>query len=485
MRTYIYIILIIGGVFVTSCNDDLTELNDNEKAPKLSNQETLFSNAQLDLANTMTSANVNLNVFRLIVQYWSQTQYPDESRYEIHERSVNDNFWHALYRDVLADLNRAQELTEADEVISAEEKANQLALIDIMQVYAWSVLLTTFGDIPYEEALNIENIRPEYDDAEQIFDDLINRLNSDITTLNANSGTPVFQGADILYGGSIDQWLKFANSLKLRMGMLVADSDPAQAATIVESAAPNVFTSNADNAIFTYSTVPPNTNPIWEDLVQSGRRDFVASTTLLLALDTIGEPSDPRLPIYLQSLPDGTYVGGPPGARNTPASNYSLPGSRLLVADFEAILLDYAEVEFLLAEAAARPGMTVAGTVEEHYNAGIRASMEYWGIDEVEITGYLNDEDVDYDSAPGTWREKVGLQKWLALYNRGFTAWTEWRRLDYPGLEPAEQAYSEIPLRYFYPVSEQNLNQANYNEAADRLGGDGDTVETPLFWDVD
>ena len=72
------------------------------------------------------------------------------------------------------------------------------------------------------------------------------------------------------------------------------------------------------------------------------------------------------------------------------------------------------------------------------------------------------------------------IQKWIALYNRGWDAWIEWRRLDYPQLIPGALALSEIPLRYPYPVNEQNVNGANYEQAAAAIGGD--LVETKLWW---
>jgi Susd and RagB outer membrane lipoprotein len=67
------------------------------------------------------------------------------------------------------------------------------------------------------------------------------------------------------------------------------------------------------------------------------------------------------------------------------------------------------------------------------------------------------------------------------LYNRGLEAWTEWRRLDYPVLVAPVDALSEIPVRYTYPVQEQNLNVTNYTEAASAIGGD--EVTTKIFWD--
>jgi hypothetical protein len=84
-------------------------------------------------------------------------------------------------------------------------------------------------------------------------------------------------------------------------------------------------------------------------------------------------------------------------------------------------------------------------------------------------------------AAAGTYRQKIGVQKWIALYNRGWDAWIEWRRLDYPQLAPAVDAQSVIPLRYPYPVNEQNVNRLNYEAAALAIGGDD--VGTKLWWD--
>ncbi|AHM63594.1 hypothetical protein D770_26755 [Flammeovirgaceae bacterium 311] len=487
--------LLVTGVFFTSC--ELDGLNENNKRPAQADPATLFSNAQLSLANAMASPSVNLNIFRLIMQYWNEVQYMNESRYDLSDRSINDAFWHTLNRDVLADLNEAKRIISENDALDVAEKNNQLAMIDVLEVYTWSVLITTFGDLPYKEAMDIDNIQPTYDDAAEIHSLLLQRLDADIATFNENHGVATFEVADILYGGSISNWLKFSNSLKLRLGMILADVNSSKAREVVEAAAPHAFTSNADNATFTYSTVPPNTNPLWTNLIQSGRRDFIAATTMIAALDTIGDPTnelnnewyDPRLPVYFDTTlaADGLgYVGGEPGVRSTPFTNYSLPGSVLTLQNLEAVLLDYTEVKFFMAEAAAR-GWSVGGTAEENYTSAIISSMQYWNVEESAIENYLLDADVQYGG--NGWdeeaKQKIGIQSWLALYNRGYTSWLQWRRLDYPKLEPASGAISGIPVRYFYPVSEQNLNKANYEAAVARtsLGGD-DAVETRLYFDV-
>ena len=119
-------------------------------------------------------------------------------------------------------------------------------------------------------------------------------------------------------------------------------------------------------------------------------------------------------------------------------------------------------------------------TAQSHYNRAIEAAFENWGVHGTNV--YLANPAVNYLTAKGTYKEKIGTQKWLALYNRGFEAWTEWRRLDFPRLNvPAGKVYGDIPVRFTFPIEEQNLNTNSYNEAATAVGGD--KVSTKLFWD--
>ena len=123
----------------------------------------------------------------------------------------------------------------------------------------------------------------------------------------------------------------------------------------------------------------------------------------------------------------------------------------------------------MLAEAAER-GLAVAGTAQSHYDAGVGARLEYWTTlngtpaTPVDITAYLAQPTVDYTNAGSgdTYKEKIGKQKWIALFNQGTQGWTEWRRLDFGILQlPADgvlDTYDGIPLRIKYPVDEQTLN---------------------------
>jgi hypothetical protein len=471
--------LITMGMFLaTSCTDNLTSLNDDPKRSTEAPAPTLFANAQRNLVDIMTSSNVNLNIFRLLSQQWTETTYTDESRYDLGTRNIPQNFWNILYRDVIRDLREAKVVIEAADPTFSDPivNQNQWQIAEILEVYAWSVLMTTYGDIPYSDALDIENVFPVYQDDQEIHADLIARLDAAMAGLALDSES--YGSADLIYEGDITQWIKFANSLKLRLGMLIADVDPATAATIVEQAvAGGIFESNADNGDLPYLASAPNTNPIWVDLVQSGRRDFVAANTIV---DVMNDLDDPRVPLYFTTDRNGGFTGGIYGSSNSYGA-FSKPSAQVTDPEAPGVLLDYAEVEFLLAEAVAR-SMNVGGTVEEHYDAAITASITDWGGTEAEAIAYLSQPEVNYASAAGDFRQKIGTQKWIALYNRGHEAWTEYRRLDSPQLNPVASPIGDFPLRYSYPVNEQNLNTSNYEAASADIGGD--LVTTKLFWDV-
>src|SRR5690606_9489447 len=276
-------IVLLPLLFMAACKKDLTSINVDPKSPLTYPSAAFFTGAQKNMMDLLQSTNVNVNIFRLIVQHWTPTTYTDEARFDLGTRQVPRQMWNAIYRDVIRDLREAKVLM-ADELLSpvpAEDaviRQNQTAILEIMEVYAWFYLVTTFGDIPYSEAMDVENTQPVYDDQQTIYMDLLSRLDAAINNLDVSGDS--FGASDLIYNGDVEAWMKFANSLKLKMGMTIADVG-SQAQSIVESAvAAGVFTSNADNAELQYLGAPPNTNPLWVDLVQSGRKDFVAARTV-------------------------------------------------------------------------------------------------------------------------------------------------------------------------------------------------------------
>jgi hypothetical protein len=336
----------------------------------------------------------------------------------------------------------------------------------------------TFGDVPYTQALNISSALPVYDSQATIYADLITRLDAVIGQLKPGAGLGDY---DLINGGDMALWLKFANSLKLRMALTIADTDDAKARTMAASTVGKVLASNSDIIDLAFDATFPNTNPLYEDLVRSGRNDFVGTS---LFVDQLRTKEDPRLDDYFNPAdspaagsPD--FVGGEYGASNA-YEEYSPAGDKLRQQTLPGVVMSYAQVEFMLAEAVARG--YIAGTVTEHYNAAITASILEWGGTQAEATAYLAQPSVAYATAPGAdYREKIGNQKWIALYNQPTEAYKEWRRLDTPRLTKPATANSEIPLRLPYPVAEQNVNTANYNAASAAIGGD--VVTTKLFWD--
>lgn len=478
-------LILIASSFIISC-DNLDGLNTNVKDPSDVPGEALFTSAQKALVDQMVNTNVNNNIFRLINQDWTEVTYTDESNYDLITRTIPEQHWQFLYKDVLKDLDQASKNIENAPVLPTDNpivKQNKLAIIEVLNVYTYSVLVETFGDIPYSEALNIDIKKPKYDDGLTIYKDLISRLNVAISDLDDSAES--FGESDRIYFGDVSKWSKFANTLKLKMGLVISDipSEITLATATVSSAAPLVFASNADNAKLKYLTATPNTNPLYVDLVASGRSDFVPTNTLI---DYMNSKNDPRRSRYFDdnmddpSTPEIEYIGGENGVENS-FPNLTHITSTIQAPDYPGAILDYSEAEFLLAEAAERSMYGTPADAEGHYNAGVTASILDWGGTVAEASAYLSLTDIAYPTAAGTWRQKIGTQSWIALYNIGFEGWTSWRRMDFPMLTAPPDAVSGIPVRFTYPIIEQTLNATSYQNASTAIGGDA--VETKLFWD--
>jgi len=474
MKKYFLTIIALATLWSCQTDERYENLNRDPKNPTDVKADFLFTSATVSLSDQMATPNVNDNIFRFIAQYFTTTTYLDEPNYDLNGRTISDRHWSELYRDVIFDLQDAPRFVESDPDIDADEKSARLGQIEVMEVYAWSIMVDTFGDVPYTEAINANEFPlPVYDDAATIYANLIKRLKDNGPKLAAGQG---FTTADVIYNGDMGAWKKFANSLLLRLAMRLSDvNEELSRSTAVAAIAGGVFTSNADNAQIAYQTSPPNTNPMWEDLVQSGRADYLPANTIVKVMNDL---NDPRRPHYFFNETVDNYVGGVYGGSNNYGS-YTHVGEALLDPTLPGILLDYAEVEFNLARAA-QPDLAYAGAVdaETHYNAAITASIEYWGGTETQVDDYLDQASVAYDGS----NEQFATQFWLAMYNNPFEGWSVWRKYDAPALNLPEDTGNPVPLRYTYPVNEQNLNRANYEAASTAIGGDKQT--TPLFWDL-
>jgi len=498
MRKLLIILLIC--ISVASCEKQ-ESLNANLKDFTLVPGEGVYNGATRALINQLYTFNVNNNNTLLFVQHFAETTYPDESRYDMVTRPIPANHMNAVYRTVLMNYKEAARLlTEASMVgVDPKLRQNQLAIIEVMSVYAWSNIVETFGDMPYTEALDYTIPNPKYDDGLTIYKDLISRLNAAIAKLDPTAGG-LGSLYDNVYGGAAAgtvKWIRFANTLKLRMGLMLSDvaAEAALAKTTIETAAPLAFNvpitspTTGDKFAMTYLSASPNTNPIYTELILSGRSDFVATSVIVNKANSLNDPRRAGFlwtKVQLKDIAGNDsvllYKGGAQGMPNSYNAS-SHVSTTLLTATREIVLMDYTEAEFLLAEAAER-GYTVTGTAASHYNNAVTSSVLYWGGSAADATAYLAQPAVAYATATGTWREKIGTQAWLGYYFRGFTAWTSWRRLDYPRLIASPKHVADVngvPVRYSYPISEQTLNATNYTAASAAIGGD--KAETRLFWD--
>jgi hypothetical protein len=474
----VFIVVLGGGYSVASCSGDLVDLNNDPKTYTEAKPGALFLSGQKGLADTYSSAGVSVAPFRVLSQVWTQTDYSGEARYNLLSVNSSAGWWKQLYTTSLINFKHAKAQyikdTEDTDVLK-----NALAIIDILEVYNYYLLVNTYGDIPYTEALQDNTPFPKYDDAKTIVLDLINRLDAAISNLDINHAS--VGNADQIYAGDVAKWRKFAATLKLKAALLIYSVEPQLAKTKAEQAiAAGILESNSDNALFKYDgAVTGNSNNVWYTLVFSTRRDYSPTQFFI---DRLEQANDPRLGLlFAKDISDG-YSGGKAGEGNDYTALSPLSAT-WLTQTRPVNLLDYAEAEFLLAEALER-GITVSGTAKEHYENAIKASIVYWGGDATTADNYVSTEPaIQYASA--NWKEKIGYQRWIAFADRAWDAWTEIRRLGHPdidALSPPTGAESNLPQRLIYPTAEENSNSANWTNAAAKITGGHDVVSATLFW---
>jgi hypothetical protein len=494
-------ILIITFVFLAfSACSKLEDLNQNIKDFAQVSGESLYNGATRQFMIQLSTESNNQNLTLMWMQHFANTTYPDESRYDMTTRGVPVLASNTMYRLVLMNYKDAARVLKTQPLagISQAQRDNQMAIVEIMTVFAWSYIIETFGDMPYSQALDANFPTPVYDDGLTVYKDLINRLNTAMETLTVSvGGMP--EGYDNIFSSTAAgtvMWYKFANTLKLRMGLIVYDADAGYSKTVVETAAPKVF-SEGDVMTMNWLAAAPNENQQFIDFVQSGRDDYILTSNLIDAMQpTTPAPAhsilsvtvtDPRLKFYAIPVVGSNppvYLGGVQGEANGfPSFSHVNPIN--LTATRPWIISDYTEAEFLLAEAVER-GFSVGGTAETHYNNAVKSSIVYWGGTTAQADAYLAQPSVAYATAFSDWKQKIGTQAWLAYWLRGDVLWNSYRRLDYPKLfAPVnyKQGINRVPVRMFYPVSEQTLNAANYEAASAKIGGDSPL--TRLFFDAE
>jgi hypothetical protein len=411
------------------------------------------------------------------VQYYAEIQYRDEDKYIV--RPGTDGEW-GFYAGPLEDAQRMIDKGVGGGIPNWE------AVGRIMKSYVFSVMTDAMGDIPYSEAFQERALlTPKYDTQQAIYTALFADLAKASQQIDpAGIG---FSSGDIMYGGDMTTWQKFANSLRLRLAMHLTNVAPATAQSeALAAVTAGVFASNDDNAQLMYLASAPNQNPIYTNVHVDKRDDYGMSKTLV---DSLLSWNDPRLPVFAQLNKDTivanrTYQGLPNGLNDGagPALFYisrfgafwrETPAAPLA-------LLTYSEVLFLEAEAAERGW--ISGNAAQLYADAIRASMEQYGIATTAIDAYLAQPRVVY--TPGAaGLTQIAYQKWVSLFMQGMEGWTEVRRTGVPALVPGPNAVlTKIPERLPYSDNEAVLNKANLDAAVAAQHFTSSTDLTTPLW---
>ncbi len=463
-------------LMVSACQDDLRDFNRNPNEAQTAQPDYLLSSAIKSSVDSYWGNNYNNNLSSalLFAQHFAKIQYTDQDRY-IYANDAFSEMWTTLYSKSLTDLNKIIELGEQT------GHANYQGVALVLRSWAFSLLTDAYGDVPYSQATAIgQYLTPQYDAQPDVYKGVLNDLEQAAELIDP-AGKAI--GGDLIYNGNLTNWEKFANALRYRIALRIADREPELARQVIgELQGGALMGNNSEIAQLKY-LASPNQNPIARFF--ETRDDYRISRSMV---ETLKGLNDPRLPVFANktetATPEG-YVGVPNGLTTSDASKLGFSrtskiGTYFTRPESPAVIISYAEVLFNRAEAAAR-GFT-GENAAELYGQAIAASMEQFGVTGESINAYLAQPAVQFD--PSNFRKSIGEQKWIALFGQGMEAFTEWRRLDYPQLPPAVAGVlnGKLPVRYIYPGSEQSLNRSSYQEAVSRQGED--LLTTKLWFDV-
>lgn len=472
-----YIPLLLSGLLLitaASCKKDLTDTNVDPNASKNAQPEFLLTAAIKNTADTYWGTTNNMNSSLLFVQHWAKIQYTDPDRY-IFSNTAFQELWTTGYRQGIVNLNQLIKLADA------QGNTNYKGVGLVLRSWIFALETDAYGDVPYSQAGDItEFLTPKYDAQRDVYLGILSDLKAAQASLDP-AGKAIL--GDVIYANSIANWKKFANSLRLRIALRIADREPALAKQVIadiQTEGGTYISSNAENAQLNYKA-SPNQNPI-SNLFDT-RDDYRVSKTIV---DQLTALNDPRLPVYAsKAVKTQLYTGVPNGLLTGDAAALGLtstskPGAYFIAPTAPAVIISYAEILFDRAEAAAR-GFT-GENAAALYNQAVEASLLQYGISTTDIATYKARADVQYDAS--NYKKSIGNQKWIALFGQGLEAFAEWRRLDYPVLTPpvAGALNGKIPVRFIYPGNEQSLNPDGYKAAVAHQGTDA--LTTKLWFDV-
>lgn len=404
-----------------------------------------------------------------MAQYLAETQYVGQSLYP--QESTSFYSW---YQGPLINLETV--ITSDDLDANDGPIANQVAVAKILKAYFFWNITDRWGDVPYSEALQgSDDFTPAYDTQEFIYNDLFEEL-KEATNLMVEGNIE----GDIVYGGDMEKWKKFANTVRLLMALRLSEVDSGKAREEFSQALEaGVFTSNDDNLVFEHLADANNEN-YWYGQVVGRNREWWAITENLV--EEMKPVDDPRLPVYAnEARATGEFTGmrfGTEEISGTETEDFSLLGSDIHAQDAPVYLVTYAQVLFAIAEAAERDW--ISEDPEEYYKRAIENSILQWTGSDQGVEEFLTNPEISFD--PSRAMEQIATQRWVHLYMFGYEAWSEWRRTGYPD-DLVSPSGAEIPTRLSYPDNEAFNNRENYNEAVQRQFGGDDSIYGTVWWD--
>lgn len=502
------IIIVIAGSVLSGCKKTWLNINTNPNQLPTSTPDFVFT-----AAVNRTAAILDPNE---LGSYWSG-QWTQSSTYIISNtifayqfNNTNFNYWDTWY-DVLNDFQFV--------INNADEKGQSFMKgpARVFKAFIMQQVVDVYGNAPYSDALKgTASLAPKFDDQKAIYEDLIKVLDTAISDLKANTFTAAGNAADIVFKGNATNWIRFANSLKLRILIRqskVAGKDSYITTEINKAAATTEgflqvgqdVTSNPG-----YLATDGKTNPFYDRwgyaangtiraLARYPRPTVFLFDVMKATNDTFrlkrlfyaagGEnQSNPGVSTKAEIL--SNYVPVPFGiASGYLSQNTSYVGpSQIVKGQFakSMVHMTAAESFFLLAEAKQRYGAAVnlPMTAQQYYEQGVKESFRLTGTDASAATTLLTSgkDLADWTASPDKLKA-IWMQKWIALVNyNGLEAWSEFRRTNFPVTPPSASASAgqKLPTRLFYPQSESTSNGENV-----AAQGTIDVFNTKIFWDVD
>jgi len=500
--------MLLALIFTGACTDDFGRINTDPTRTTEIPPEMLFTRALVFGALRYDVYQRGKDLYgNRYSQYLANIQPGwGTDRYETRQDWLTA-FWRASYSDFGINIQRAIELTAEN-----PDMANLNAQARIWRVFTMHRVTDFWGDVPYMNAQQ-GNLRPAYDSQEDIYRHMLDELKAAVDQLD--EGNPVRTGpADVLFNDDLNQWRRFANSLRLRLAMRVSYADPQLAQNHVSEVLNEglIMTNNNHSAMLQMDPGGGTGDLVHENPMYWIFRfdEYRISETLM---DMLLEKEDPRLPVFARRSGRGTWAGLPNGLSDSQLGdraysprNFSIHGRYFVDQETPIPFIIYPEVKFLEAEAALRGWGP--GSAQDHYEDGIRASMAFLNhghrevlgetedvISQDDINDYLNHPDVAFKSGGGFEEqlEQIITQKWLAIFGQGLEAWAEIRRTGYPILNEimapgGGETDGQLPRRVRYPTEEQGLNPDNLRDAVERQGGNPGNFELHptrrMWWDA-